>query len=220
MRPKIFNFPQETVLRLGLNLKEILLLDYIEQFISSGNMRSKRLDGNWYFKLTYKKIMDDLPILGIKERQIRNIITKLEKLGILNRLSVLKREMYLEVDFDVLFGNKLPTGFDLSAIGFNDAGNGLLTIDYYDIKKIKIIHDNARVKDLDKNNLYNNLLAKLRLHFGETLYRSFIEDKVFIDEITDTYILFDVTNIRILAKEYGQKFKNAFDETIKELAGK
>lgn len=90
----------------------------------------------------------------------------------------------------------------------------------YDIEKIKIIHDNARVKDLDKNNLYNNLLAKLRLHFGETLYRGFIEDKVFIDEITDKYILFDVTNIRILAKEYGQKFKNAFDETIKELAGK
>lgn len=216
MRPKIFNFPQETLLRLGLNLKKILLLDYIEQFISSGNMRSKRLDGKWYFKLTYKKIMDDLPILGIKERQIRNIITKLEKLGVLNRLSELKREVCLEVDFDVLFGNKLPTGFDLSAIGFKDTGNGLLTIDYYDIKKIKIIHDNARVNDLDKN----NLLAKLRLHFGETLYRAFIEDKVFIDEITDKYILFDVTNIRILAKEYGQKFKDAFDETIKELTGK
>lgn len=216
MRPKIFNFPQETLLRLGLNLKKILLLDYIEQFISSGDMRSKRLDGKWYFKLTYKKIMDDLPILGIKERQIRNIITKLEKLGVLNRLSELKREVYLEVDFDVLFGNKLPTGFDLSAIGFKDTGNGLLTIDYYDIKKIKIIHDNARVNDLDKN----NLLAKLRLHFGETLYRAFIEDKVFIDEITDKYILFDVTNIRILAKEYGQKFKDAFDETIKELTGK
>lgn len=78
----------------------------------------------------------------------------------------------------------------------------------------------APVKDLDKNNLYNNLLAKLRLLFGETLYRGFIEDKVFIDEITDKYILFDVTNIRIIANEYGQKFKNAFDETIKELAGK
>ena len=220
MRPKIFNFPQETLLRLGLSLKEVLFLDYLEQFAGSGHMRNKRVDEKWYYKITYKKIMDDLPILNIKERQIRNIITKLEKLGILNRLSELKREMYLEVDFDVLFGNKLPAGFDLSVIGFKDTGNGLLTIDYYDIKKIKIIHENARVNDLDKNNLYNNLLAKLRLRFGETLYRGFIEDKVFIDEITDKYVLFDVTNIRILAKEYGQKFKNAFDETIKELAGK
>lgn len=105
----------------------------------------------------------------------------------------------------------------MSEIGFHDEGNGLLTIDYYDIKKIKIIHDNARVKDLDKNDLYNSLLAKLRLYFGETLYKGFIEDKVYIDEITDTYILFDVTNIRILAKEYGQKFKEAISSTLKEL---
>ena len=217
MRPKIYNFPQETLLRLGLNLKEILFLDYLEQFAGSGHMRSKRVDEKWYYKITYKKIMDDLPILNIKERQIRNMIARLEKIGIVQRLSDLKREMYLEIDFNVVYGFTLPTRFNLSEIGFHDEGNGLLTIDYYDIKKIKIIHDNARMKDVDKNDLYNNLLAKLRLHFGDTLYKGFIEDKVYIDEITDTYILFDVTNIRILAKEYGKKFKEAFDETIKEL---
>ena len=217
MRPKIYNFPQETLLRLGLNLKEILFLDYLEQFAGSGHMRSKRVDEKWYYKITYKKIMDDLPILNIKERQIRNMITRLEKIGIVQRLSDLKREMYLEIDFNAVYGFTLPTRFNLSEIGFHDEGNGLLTIDYYDIKKIKIIHGNARVKDVDKNNLYNHLLAKLRLHFGETLYKGFIEDKVYIDEITDTYILFDVTNIRILAKEYRKKFKEAFDETIKEL---
>ena len=217
MRPKIYNFPQETLLRLGLNLKEILFLDYLEQFAGSGHMRSKRVDEKWYYKITYKKIMDDLPILNIKERQIRNMITRLEKIGIVQRLSDLKREMYLEIDLNAVYGFTLPTRFNLSEIGFHDEGNGLLTIDYYDIKKIKIIHDNARMKDVDKNNLYNHLLAKLRLHFGETLYKGFIEDKVYIDEITDAYILFDVTNIRILAKEYGKKFKEAFDETIKEL---
>ncbi len=217
MRPKIFNFPQVTLLRLGLNLKEILFLDYLQQFAGSGHMRSKRVDEKWYYKITYKKIMEDLPILNIKERQIRNMITRLEKIGIINRLSELKREMYLEIDFNAVYGFTLPPHFNLSEIGFHDEGNGLLTIDYYDIKKIKIIHDTARVKDLDKNDLYNSLLAKLRLYFGETLYKGFIEDKVYIDEITDTYILFDVTNIRILAKEYGQKFKEAISSTLKEL---
>ena len=139
MRPKIFNFPQETLLRLGLSLKEVLFLDYLEQFAGSGHMRSKRVGEKWYYKITYKKITDDLPILNIKERQIRNMITRLEKIGIMNRLSELKREMYLEIDFNAIYGYSLPTRFNLSEIGFHDEGNGLLTIDYYDIKKIKII---------------------------------------------------------------------------------
>ena len=217
MRPKIFNFPQVTLLRLGLNLKEILFLDYLQQFAGSGHMRSKRVDEKWYYKITYKKIMEDLPILNIKERQIRNMITRLEKIGIMNRLSDLKREMYLEIDFNAVYGFTLPTRFNLSEIGFHNRDNGLLTIDYYDIKKIKIIHDNARVKDLDKNNLLTHLLAKLKLRFGETLFKAYIDELLYIDEITDTYILFDVSNVKVLGSQYGNKLKEAFDEIIKEL---
>ena len=217
MRPKIFNFPQETLLRLGLSLKEVLFLDYLQQFIGSNHMRSKRVDEKWYYKITYKKIMDDLPILNIKERQIRNMITRLEKIGIMNRLSELKREMYLEIDFNAVYGFTLPTRFNLSEIGFHDEGNGLLTIDYYDIKKIKIIHDNARVRDLNKKDLLTYLLAKLKLRFGETLFKAYIDELLYIDEITDTYILFDVSNVKVLGLQYGNKFKEAFDETIKEL---
>ena len=55
----------------------------------------------------------------------------------MNRLSELKREMYLEIDFNAVYGFTLPTRFNLSEIGFHDEGNGLLTIDYYDIKKLK-----------------------------------------------------------------------------------
>lgn len=217
MRNYIFEFDQQIVLRLGLKLNDLLFLDYLLQFVNSGYMRYKFLDQKRYYKITYKKIMEDLPILNIKERQIRNLIVRLEKKEVIQRLSGEINELHLFIDFDVLFGRKMPPHFNLSEIGFHDEGNGLLTIDYYDIKKIKIIHDNARVKDLDKNDLYNSLLAKLRLYFGETLYKGFIEDKVYIDEITDTYILFDVTNIRILAKEYGQKFKEAINSTFKEL---
>lgn len=207
MRPKIFNFPQETLLRLGLSLKEVLFLDYLEQFAGSGHMRSKRVNEKWYYKITYKKIMDDLPILNIKERQIRNMITRLEKIGIMNRLSELKREMYLEIDFNAVYGFTLPTRFNLSEIGFHDEGNGLLTIDYYDIKKIKIIHDNARVKDLDKNDLLTHFLAKLKLRFGETLFKAYIDELLYIDEITDTYIIFDVSNVKVLGSQYGNKFR-------------
>lgn len=137
MRTYIFNFEQEVSLRLDLTLKELLFLDYLYKFIDSGNMRYKFNEGKRYYRLTYKKVIEDLPMLRIKERQLRNLIVKLEQKKLINRLADLKNEMHIYVDFDALFGNKLPDGFDLSEIGFQDVGNGLLTIDYYDIKKLK-----------------------------------------------------------------------------------
>lgn len=217
MRNYIFEFDQQVVLRLGLKLNELLFLDYVAQFINSGYMRYRVISGKRYYRLTYKKILEDLPILKVKERQLRNIITSLEEKGILQRYAELKNEMHIYVDFDVLFGNKLPDKFNLSEVGFHDEGNGVLTIEYYDIKKIKIIHDNARVKDIDKDELLNTFLASLKIYYGDILYKGFIEDKIEIDEITDKDILFDVGNVKLIGQTNSQKFKDAFDSTLKEL---
>ena len=219
MRNYIFEFDQEVVLRLGLKLNELLFLDYVAKFINSGNMRYKFLSGKRYYRLTYKKILEDLPVLKIKERQLRNLIASLEEKGVLERYAELKNEMHLYVDFDVLFGKKLPAKFNLSEISFHDAGNGVLTIDYYDIKKIKIIHDNARVKELDKNEFLNILLANLKIHYGEILYDGFIKDKLDIDEITSKEIIFDIGNVKLVGQTYAQRFKDAFDKTLKTFLG-
>lgn len=217
MRQFIFEFEQQVAMRLGLNLKELLFLDYILQFVNSGNMRSKRVEGKYYFRLTYKKIMDDLPILKIKERQIRNMITKLENMHLVERLSELKNEMHLNVDFDALFGNKLPDSFDLSEIGFHDEGNGVLTIDYYDIKKIKIITEYARVKDVDKDLLTNLVYENISSIISPTIFQGFIKDKVFVEDVKDEYVLLSVTNVRYVGKEYGEKVKFAVEKSLKSL---
>ena len=57
MRKYIFEFDQEIVLRLGLKLNELLFLDYVAQFINSGNMRYKFISGKRYYRLTYKKYL-------------------------------------------------------------------------------------------------------------------------------------------------------------------
>ena len=105
----------------------------------------------------------------------------------------------------------------MSEVGFHDEGNGLLTIDYYDIKKNKIIHDNVRVKELDKDEFFSTLLANLKIYYGDILYRSFIEDKIIIDEITDKDILFDIGNVKLIGQTHSQKFKAAFDNTLNSL---
>lgn len=45
MRNYIFNFEQQVAMRLGLNLKELLFLNYVLEFVDSGYMRSKRVEG-------------------------------------------------------------------------------------------------------------------------------------------------------------------------------
>lgn len=217
MRNYIFEFEQQVAMRLGLNLKELLFLDYIFQFVNSGYMRSKRVEGKQYFRLTYKKIMEDLPILKIKERQIRNMITKLENMHLVERLSELKNEMHLNVDFDALFGNKLPDGFDLSAIGFHDEGNGVLTIDYYDIKKIKIITEYARARNVDKDLLTNLFYENISSIISPTIFQGFIKDKVFVEEVKDGYVLLPVTNVKYVGKDYGEKVKFALEKSLKSL---
>ncbi len=217
MRNYIFEFEQQVAMRLGLNLKELLFLDYILQFINSGNMRSKKVEGKYYFRLTYKKIMDDLPILKIKERQIRNMITKLENMHLVERLSDLRNEMHLNVDFDVLFGNKLPDDFDLSAIGFHDEGNGVLTIDYYDIKKIKIITEYARERNVDKDLLTNLFYENISSILTPTIFQGFIKDKVFVEEVKDGYVLLSATNVKYVGKDYGEKVKFAVEKSLKSL---
>lgn len=73
------------------------------------------------------------------------------------------------------------------------------------------------MRELDKQQLQDTLLAYLKTYYGDTLYRGFIEDKLEIEEITDKDILFDVGNVRLIGKTYGQKFREAFDDTLKEL---
>lgn len=217
MRTWIFEFEQQVAMRLGLNLKELLFLDYVLQFVNSGHMRSKRVGGKYYFRLTYKKIMEDLPILKIKERQIRNMITKLENMHLVERLSELKNEMHLNIDFDALFGNKLPDGFDLSAIGFHDEGNGVLTIDYYDIKKIKIITEYARVRNVDKDLLTNLFYENISSILSPTIFQGFIKDKVFVEEVKDGYVLLSATNVKYVGKDHGEKVKFALEKSLKSL---
>lgn len=94
MRPFLFGnsiFRQARCLELGLEYKDIGLLEYFYQLTLSTNLtyiRKKEIiydDGLerdvFYFYITYKKIKEDMPILKWGERSLRESITKLEMWG-------------------------------------------------------------------------------------------------------------------------------------------
>ncbi len=146
MREYIFSFPQSLALRFNLSLCDLLFLDYFYNFSSSGAMRYIYHDSKKYYKLTYKKIMDDLPILNKKERQIREMITNLEKKSLIERFRGFKNQMYIFVDYEVLFGYKPLNDECHLAENHQDAGEKVPAIDNYN-NNLNIISEDAREKE-------------------------------------------------------------------------
>lgn len=108
MKDLIFEFEQEKVVQLNLKLKELLLLEYMFRFFKNEQIKTKDKGDKYYCRLSYKQVLNDLPILHIKERQLRNLVTSLEQKGVLERFSQLKNQVYLFVDWEKLL--TLPQG--------------------------------------------------------------------------------------------------------------
>ena len=103
MRARIFDFEQRVLVNLGLNMNDVLLLNYLENFFSSGCAYQKKFDDGNYYWITYNKILSDLPILNMKTRQLQNVLTKLINKKILNKKNDGRKKMYLAVNFNVLY---------------------------------------------------------------------------------------------------------------------
>lgn len=198
MREFIFCFFQERALELSLNLEDLLFLDYFYKFSVSGVMRFLYKGTKKYFKLTYKKIMDDLPILRRKERQIREMITKLEGKKVLERLKSKKNEMYIFVDFELLFGENSPSEEPCTAIFSESLGENDPTIEEYN-NNLNNKEYSAREGEKDKNKK-----IKIKDFSGEVCF--FIDQKDFTKHAT--------------AKSFEKVFKEQASEMFGEIISK
>ena len=216
MRNRIFIFEQQVALRLGLKLNELLLLDYLYNFMQSGYMQFIYIGDEKYYKITYNKILEDLPILAITERQLRRYITHFEELQLLKRV-VYSKSLYIFIDSNILFGHKLPSNLKIADKNFKDCGHGLLVIDYYDIKKIKINCESAHAIKTTHEEFMELFKENIALITTELFYETLIKDKLTLDEIGENYFIFSVSNINAVAIFNGEKIKSAFDKTISDI---
>ena len=66
----------------GLTLKEAMLFSYIKEFIRSGRMYSKYINGKECYRLYLNKILEDLPYMG-SLKTIQRAIAGLTKKNII-----------------------------------------------------------------------------------------------------------------------------------------
>lgn len=88
MKIAVLNISQSAALRLGLDITDIALIDWMVSFSSSGRMEHKEQDGSLYFWVSYKKVCDDLPVLGLSERSAARRFSSLVEKGIFRSVKI------------------------------------------------------------------------------------------------------------------------------------
>lgn len=84
MRYTILGFNQAMLVKYGINMNEVLLLDYIYNAVASPTMIHKIENNISYVWLNHKKVLEDLPILDISEDRLKRLLHHLLELGLIN----------------------------------------------------------------------------------------------------------------------------------------
>lgn len=207
MRKYIFSFDQDKAVKLGLSVSELLILDYLRDFIKSGSMNHKDVSGVRFFLVVYKKLLKDLPILDIKERQLRNIFKTLESKKVVKLLSVGANYLYIHIEYCLLCeklfsepGKKLPDSIDK----INN--------------KIKILHNNTKLP-CRQSDFLQAFKTELRNWMTDISYTLFFATGLSISEVDSTGITFTVKNIDV-AKRMETHLTRALAATFDKLEEK
>ena len=85
MKETILGFDQKRAVELGLDVVDVVLLDAIKTKHESGATEKKEIDGEQYVWVSYKNLIEWLPILGLKKRSLALRLDKLAGKGILKK---------------------------------------------------------------------------------------------------------------------------------------
>lgn len=88
MKYTIEGFNQEKAIELGLDLTDLLILRWIIDF--SPKMSKKIIDDKEYFWVKYQALLEDIPIIDVKDRALRYRLKKLVDKDVLEHKTVKK----------------------------------------------------------------------------------------------------------------------------------
>ena len=241
MRSYIFDFEQEIVVKLGLNVDELLILDYLVKFLQSGEQEIVNIKGKKYGWITYDKLISDLPILRIGERQLRKMFIQLEKNKIIERV-VISKKLYIYINQYVLYYNEKKLGVDYLTnedieqlktnrgtkmyendqngenCGTNvisDSGTKVPPIVNYYKNRIKILINSKKVASLDSIKFLSTLKEKLKNRISALAYDICIKDMA-VGVVSENLIILNTQTTDILKLNTNGEFYNCVCECLYE----
>lgn len=89
MKYCIFDFNQAEVIKIeGLDVEDLLILQYIKDSIASPSMEHRLDNKEYYVWLNHARVLQDLPILNMKESRFRQKLKNLIQLDLIKTISI------------------------------------------------------------------------------------------------------------------------------------
>ena len=88
MKYTIMGFFQMAACELGLDLGDLAILRWFVDFKDSGKMKVKIMQGDKYYWVSYKSIVQDIPVLNIQKDAVYRRLRKLCQAGVLKKRTV------------------------------------------------------------------------------------------------------------------------------------
>jgi len=212
----IFDLEQKRMVDLKLSLREVFVIYYLKQFFDSGNAVYKHLDDKRYYLITYKKLLNDLPILRIKHKQLERLLIGLEEKGIIkkhianNKLHIYINEQKLV--YDTEDEQKTLQNEDLECIN-NIIDTDLPTVVRYYKTRVKILFkDNPSVTQFGTDWFLKSLKRCMRFRIGKVYYESTLKNAS-VEVVTSNMIVLYLPSIGLF------RFckPRVFDDTVNQV---
>ena len=84
MKFSFLGYSVKKIMELNLDVKDVTILRYFDDFRNSGKMNYEVIEGVKYYWISYQNIENELPFLGLGKRTIMMRMLKLRDLGILS----------------------------------------------------------------------------------------------------------------------------------------
>ena len=84
MQFSFLGYSVKKIMEFNLDVKDVTILRYFDDFRNSGRMNYEVIDGVKYYWISYQNIENELPFLGLGKRTIMMRMLKLRDLGILS----------------------------------------------------------------------------------------------------------------------------------------
>ncbi|MDY3206060.1 conserved phage C-terminal domain-containing protein [Clostridium baratii] len=144
MKYNVIGFSQQKAMELRLDVKDLIILKHIIDFINSGKMVEREIDGETYYWLKQDRLLEELPILNI------------------GGSTVLRRRLKKLVKFNILKYYLMKKGGTYTLYGKGSELNNLLYKKVGDVKvgnntTKRSIKDDLKVRP--KDNINKNIIA-------------------------------------------------------------